>query len=479
MSANPIVDTLIELCGDDRPIVVHRPLVEFTGSLEAALLLNQLLYWTPKSIIAIEGFSGRWIARTDKEWCAELFLSRYSLRQARQTLESLRIIRTTTTTFKGAPTLHYQVVTNELKRAWVEFAEKRRKQEEEDAKAKCVPSPTPLFYLNNSDDLPALSENAQSTAAVSSTPDAPGQEIAPAPLSENAPSTPPTPEASSENAQSLVRIQTKHRANSDEALSENAQSITEITTEMTSEITPAPETPTATPPLAVNAPAARPLKYVSTQHPAVQIYKTTGITKPQPAVRDAIGESVTTDARSLRIWERVTQWWMISGGGGASGRKNPRNVQAMLDVYADVLTYPGDPDAAFEDWRTAREKYGWSQPYTPPEAYARTPAQLPTPAEPVLPAPQTPRARDLWQRALGELELQMTRATFEAWLRDTHGLHIEESGNTARFTVAVKNGYAIEWLESRLRVMIERTLTRLTDNENWQMHYVAVTEGAA
>ncbi len=63
----------------------------------------------------------------------------------------------------------------------------------------------------------------------------------------------------------------------------------------------------------------------------------------------------------------------------------------------------------------------------------------------------------IWSAALGELQLQMTQATFETWLRDSKLLRYEEG----TFVVAVKNGYAKDWLEHRLLATIKRTLTRL------------------
>ncbi|MGC9400567.1 MAG: chromosomal replication initiator protein DnaA [Anaerolineae bacterium] len=71
-------------------------------------------------------------------------------------------------------------------------------------------------------------------------------------------------------------------------------------------------------------------------------------------------------------------------------------------------------------------------------------------------------ARRLWQAALGELELQMTRATFDTWLRDTECLGLE-NGNT--LIVGVKNGYAVEWLENKLYPVIQRTLHHLAEQE--------------
>jgi len=64
----------------------------------------------------------------------------------------------------------------------------------------------------------------------------------------------------------------------------------------------------------------------------------------------------------------------------------------------------------------------------------------------------------LWQQALGELELQMTRATFDTWLRNSRAMDIEEGV----LVISVKNQYAVEWLTRRLYPTIQRTLQRIT-----------------
>jgi chromosomal replication initiator protein len=58
-----------------------------------------------------------------------------------------------------------------------------------------------------------------------------------------------------------------------------------------------------------------------------------------------------------------------------------------------------------------------------------------------------------WQSALGQLQMEMPKASFETWVRDTQILSYE--GN--KFTIGVRNAYARDWLESRLA----RTATRL------------------
>jgi chromosomal replication initiator protein len=51
----------------------------------------------------------------------------------------------------------------------------------------------------------------------------------------------------------------------------------------------------------------------------------------------------------------------------------------------------------------------------------------------------------------------MTQATFETWLRDSRLLEYKDGA----FVIAVKSGYAKDWLEHRLLATIKRTLTRL------------------
>ncbi len=65
----------------------------------------------------------------------------------------------------------------------------------------------------------------------------------------------------------------------------------------------------------------------------------------------------------------------------------------------------------------------------------------------------------IWSAALGELQLQMTQATFDTWLRNSKLLRYEDGV----FTVSVQNGYAKDWLEHRLAGTIKRTLARLAD----------------
>lgn len=64
---------------------------------------------------------------------------------------------------------------------------------------------------------------------------------------------------------------------------------------------------------------------------------------------------------------------------------------------------------------------------------------------------------DVWQAALGELQLQLTKATFDTWVKQTRVLAYEDG----TFVIGVQNGYAKDWLENRLRATIHRTLTSI------------------
>jgi DNA-binding transcriptional ArsR family regulator len=65
-------------------------------------------------------------------------------------------------------------------------------------------------------------------------------------------------------------------------------------------------------------------------------------------------------------------------------------------------------------------------------------------------------ARQLWATSLGELQLQMTRATFDTWLR---GSQVIEA-NEGHLTIAVRHAYAVDWLQNRLLPVVKRTVQR-------------------
>ena len=66
--------------------------------------------------------------------------------------------------------------------------------------------------------------------------------------------------------------------------------------------------------------------------------------------------------------------------------------------------------------------------------------------------------KDIWQKTLHELALQMPATTFETWVRDTSIIGYAEG----EFIVGAPHAWARDWLQNRLRKKIKDTLNQLT-----------------
>jgi hypothetical protein len=64
--------------------------------------------------------------------------------------------------------------------------------------------------------------------------------------------------------------------------------------------------------------------------------------------------------------------------------------------------------------------------------------------------------KTLWAKALTDIQHQMTRATFDTWLKETE-LIADEDGT---FVISTPNPYAVEWLANRLNRIIKQNLER-------------------
>ena len=78
----------------------------------------------------------------------------------------------------------------------------------------------------------------------------------------------------------------------------------------------------------------------------------------------------------------------------------------------------------------------------------------------------------IWSGALCELELQMTQATFDAWLRDSKLMRFKDD----TFVVGVVSEYAKDWLDHRLLDTIKRTLARLIGQSTAAVEFVTTRD---
>lgn len=83
-------------------------------------------------------------------------------------------------------------------------------------------------------------------------------------------------------------------------------------------------------------------------------------------------------------------------------------------------------------------------------------------------------AHDVWHATLGELQLQMTRATFDTWVRPTRAITFQDGA----MVVGVHSPYAKEWLENRLNTTIQRTVTGIV-GKSVEVRYVVKNQNSS
>ena len=76
-----------------------------------------------------------------------------------------------------------------------------------------------------------------------------------------------------------------------------------------------------------------------------------------------------------------------------------------------------------------------------------------------------------WQSVLGQLQMEMPKASFDTWVRDTCPLSYENS----ILTVGVRNAYARDWLENRLASTVDRLLVGVL-NSNAAVEFIVTQE---
>lgn len=65
------------------------------------------------------------------------------------------------------------------------------------------------------------------------------------------------------------------------------------------------------------------------------------------------------------------------------------------------------------------------------------------------------KAEQAWQAAQGQLQMEMSKASYDTWVRDTELVAYEDG----LFVIGVRNAYSRDWLESRLTSTVTRLLT--------------------
>jgi chromosomal replication initiator protein len=66
--------------------------------------------------------------------------------------------------------------------------------------------------------------------------------------------------------------------------------------------------------------------------------------------------------------------------------------------------------------------------------------------------------QQIWEAALGELQIQVNKPNFRTWLARTTGLGYEKG----QFVIGVPNTFVAEYLDKNQRSLIEKVLTGIT-----------------
>lgn len=77
--------------------------------------------------------------------------------------------------------------------------------------------------------------------------------------------------------------------------------------------------------------------------------------------------------------------------------------------------------------------------------------------------------KQAWQATLGQLQLQLNRATFDTWLKGSELLAYDDGS----FTIRVRHAYAKDWLDKHLKHLIVQTLSSIYGQPS-QVHFVVI-----
>jgi len=111
-----VVFSLIEeISGQKNILTIPKPFIKYTGSIEAALLLSQIIYWSSRTSDPDGWFYKRYI-----DWENEIALTKHKCNTAIGVLKRKKIIKTKVKKANGNPTLHFQL---QREAFWTSFSD--------------------------------------------------------------------------------------------------------------------------------------------------------------------------------------------------------------------------------------------------------------------------------------------------------------------------------------------------------------------
>ena len=66
-------------------------------------------------------------------------------------------------------------------------------------------------------------------------------------------------------------------------------------------------------------------------------------------------------------------------------------------------------------------------------------------------------AQQAWQATLGQLQMDMPKASYDTWVKDSRFISQKEN----QVMIGVNNAYARDWLDNRLKTTAERLMASI------------------
>lgn len=114
------IDLVKALSGQANVLTIPRLYIDYMGSIDGGLLLNQLIYWSDK------GADDGWFYKTYLEWEDETTLSKYEVSKQVNILKEKGVLKTNVKKANGAPTVHYKFLFSEFQNSIVKFIDYRK-----------------------------------------------------------------------------------------------------------------------------------------------------------------------------------------------------------------------------------------------------------------------------------------------------------------------------------------------------------------
>jgi hypothetical protein len=83
------------------------------------------------------------------------------------------------------------------------------------------------------------------------------------------------------------------------------------------------------------------------------------------------------------------------------------------------------------------------------------------------------KPQQAWQAALGQLQLEMPKAAFDTWVRDTEFVNFDE--NTGRLSLGTRNEFTRDWLTGRMTSTIRKLMAGIL-NQNIDVRFVLLDD---